>query len=312
MSNNPNLEVVEVEEGVAEETTRASWEGSYVAIGDINWLIRTRRIPAEVECRLPGPETSPDERGFGLPASDFFRSFLNRFGLQPHQLPANAFTTLSAFVSFMEGYLGLWPTVEAWSKYFHFRKQVIPNPANPDAAREMTQCGAATIVPRRGSIFPRIQGLESCRKWQRSFFYVKNTTKVDMINLPRFSIGPPTAQLNWGYNPTDKDLVVNHIHQVVKQLRDEGMTADDLLATFISRRVLPLQRRVHKICHMSGPLDPTRVSTVELDNAQIRRRIKAIARTKMPEAWEWGKEPHSRSNLPPKVSTSADITFSPT
>ena len=133
-----------------------------------------------------------------------------------------------------------------------------------------------------------------------------------MINLPRFAIGPPTAQLNWGYNPTDKVLKVNHIHQVVEQLKGEGMSADDLLATFISRRVLPLQRRVHKICHMSGPLDPTRVSTVELDNAQIRRRIKAIARTKMPEEWEWGKEPHSRSNLPPKVSTSADITFSPT
>ena len=113
MSNNPNLEVVEaVEEGVAEETTRAAWEGSYVGIADINWLIRTRRIPAEVECRLPGPETSPDlkegeyvvfvehfERGFGLPASPFFRSFLNKFGLQPHQLPANAFTTLSAFAS---------------------------------------------------------------------------------------------------------------------------------------------------------------------------------------------------------------------
>ena len=204
MSDHSNLEVVEaVEEGVAEETTRASWEGSYVAIGDINWLIQTRRIPAEVECRLPGPETSPDlkkgeyvvflehfERGFGLPASDFFCSFLNKFGLQPHQLLANAFTTLSAFASFMEGYLGLWPTVEAWSKYFHFRKQVIPNPDHPDAPKEMTQCGAATIVPRRGSIFPRIQGLESCRKWQRSFFYVKNTTTVDMINLPRFSSAP--------------------------------------------------------------------------------------------------------------------------
>ena len=77
------------------------------------------------------------------------------------------------------------------------------------------------------------------------------------------------------------------------------MSADDLLATFISRRVLPLQRRVHKICHMSGPLD----------NAQIRKRIKAIARTKMPEEWEWGKEPYNRNNLPPKVSTSTDITF---
>ena len=37
-------------------------------------------------------------------------TFLEKFGLQPHHLPANAFTTLSALVSFAESYLGLWPT----------------------------------------------------------------------------------------------------------------------------------------------------------------------------------------------------------
>ena len=136
MSDNSALEVVEaVEEGVVEGSTRAAWEGSDVSRSEIDWLIRTRRIPAGVECRLPGPETTPDlregeyvvfiahfERGFGLPTSAFFRAFLNKFGLQPHQLPANAITTLSAFVSFTEGYLGLWPTINLWSKYFGFRK----------------------------------------------------------------------------------------------------------------------------------------------------------------------------------------------
>ena len=73
---------------------------------------------------------------------------------------------------------------------------MIPNPSDPGAPKELTQTGAATVTPRRTSIFPRIDRLESCRKWQRSFFYVKNTTNVDPINLPRFSIGPPTTQLN--------------------------------------------------------------------------------------------------------------------
>ena len=98
---------------------------------------------------------------------------------------------------------------------------------------------------------------------------MKNTTDVDLINLPRFSIGPPTAQLNWGYNPKDKVLEINTIHVVVEEIKRAGMTSDDLLRTFVSRRVCPLQRRVHKICHMSGPLDPTRVSTIELDKSQI-------------------------------------------
>ena len=174
-------------------------------------MIRTHQIPEGVTCRLPGPELVPDlqtgefvvfmahfERGFGLPVSDFMRTFLDNFQLQPHHLPANAITTLSAFVSFSEGYLGLWPSIHLWSKYFQFRKQVIPDPENPDATRVMTQCGAAIVIPRRTSIFPRIYGLESCRKWLRSFFYVKNWTNVDLINLPAFVVGPPTTQLNWG------------------------------------------------------------------------------------------------------------------
>ena len=103
-----------------EGSARAAWEGSDVTQTEIDWLIRTRRIKAGVTCRLLGPELVPDlqpseyvvfvahfERGFGLPASDFMRNFLNKFRIQPHHLPSNAITTLSAYVSFSEGYLGL-------------------------------------------------------------------------------------------------------------------------------------------------------------------------------------------------------------
>ena len=45
------------------------------------------------------------QRGLGLPASNFFRQFLETFGLQPHHLPANVFVFLSSFVCLFEGYL---------------------------------------------------------------------------------------------------------------------------------------------------------------------------------------------------------------
>ena len=166
----------------------------------------------------------------------------------------------------------------------------------------MTQCGAATVIPRRNSVFPRIRGLKSCRKWLRSFFYVKNSTSADMIGLPNFTIGPPEAQLKWGYDPKDLVLEVNEIDKVILQLKKEGMSAEDLLATFISRRVSPLQQRVHKICHMSGRYDPTRMTSYELSKAQIRRRVKAVARTNMLKDWVWGKEPHNRDRPAPAVS----------
>ena len=103
------------------------------------------------------------ERGFRLSASSFFRAFLNRFRLQPHHLPANAITQLSALVAFWKGYLGVWPTVELWAKYFQLKRQSVSGGSDP---KRMTATGAASISPRKNSIFPRILGLESYRKWQ--------------------------------------------------------------------------------------------------------------------------------------------------
>ena len=98
---------------------------------------------------------------------------------------------------------------------------------------------------------PRIQGLESCRKWQRTFFYVKNPDSpdnVDLLNLPIFNIATPSEQFNWSLNPKDMNLDINQIHKIVEELVGAGLTSDDLLRTFISHRVSPLQDRVHKIC----------------------------------------------------------------
>ena len=51
----------------------------------------------------------------------------------------------------------------------------------------------------------------------------------------------------------------------VARVRDltqaEGLTGPDLLAAFVTRRVLPLQSRPHLICQMSGQLDPSRMCT---------------------------------------------------
>jgi hypothetical protein len=94
---------------------------------EILYLQQMRRIPpvAQVECRALGDELAPAplqgefvifaahfSHGFGLPVSPFFRSFLDFFMLQPHHLGVNAVLVLSCFVSFCEGYTGLWPSVD--------------------------------------------------------------------------------------------------------------------------------------------------------------------------------------------------------
>jgi hypothetical protein len=234
------------EDNSAQLQGRSGWEGSEVTPADISWITTTRQVPPGVLCRLPAGETVPApepservvfishfERGFGLPVSDFFQDFLDTYDLQPHHLPANAVMILSTFPAFCEGFAGIEAFTQAWAKYFQLRKQVVQEPRTKDDPletaqekkdRPMTQCGAATIISRKGSDFPKIELLESCKKWQKSFFYVKNTTDVDLLNLPPYMDEPPLEMKNWTYNPKNTVMPVNALHRVKGELLDAGLT----------------------------------------------------------------------------------------
>jgi hypothetical protein len=139
-----------------------------------------------------------------------------------------------------------------------------------------------------------------------SFFYVKSDNPVfDRINLPEYNPDPPAARLNWGANhkSADPDAEVNMLWDFLQECVTEGgLCAADLLCCYASRRVLPLQARAHKICHMSGRFDPTRTSKLELTPAQVAKRVNFVSQAKLPDNWNWGMEPYSRAEPPPVVS----------
>ncbi|KAK1652017.1 hypothetical protein QYE76_069822 [Lolium multiflorum] len=284
-----------------------SWRGSYMREDDIERLVRLRRIPSAVVWRAPGEETEPApepgervvfgahlDRGLGLPASTFFRQFLDNFGLQPHHLPANACVLLSCFVVFMEAYAGLWPDIDFWSRLFYLKAQTTEG--------RLRACGAASIYTRPGTPFPKIPTVDSVKNWQMSFFYVRNEGQlVDRINLPEYSSsrpdqlelqrphvgsgrrGEPALGLPGGGRP------------------DGGLTAEDLLCTIAERRVLPLQRRTHKIGHMSGRFDPNRTSRAVLTKAQVASRVNYITKANVADDWSYGLAPHDRDHLPEQL-----------
>jgi hypothetical protein len=130
---------------------------------------------------------------------------------------------------------------------------------------------------------------------------VKNTDRKDnQLNLPKYVSGPPVNRGNWDYYPADEEGKVQEMYEQIERLKDEGqLRAEDLICTFLKHRVSPLQCRAHKICHMSGPLDPNRHSTFELTNAEVWERLKAISRTQLTPEWSFGKEAFSRRNMPP-------------
>ncbi|KAM0860213.1 hypothetical protein ACQ4PT_046680 [Festuca glaucescens] len=286
--------------------TSGSWEGATTTMADVQRLRWTHRIPEGVATRLPGEEivsvVEPGERvvfvahfdrGFGLPANAFFRAFLEFFGLQPHHLPVNAYVTLSCYAAFCEGYAGLWPDVDFWSRLFYIKAQTTDS--------KLRACGAASLYACRDVSFPKIPMVDSVKKWQTTFFYVKNENLAkDLLNLPEFSPAPP-AKTNWGYcpKPADPAAEVNMLLEFLRTcVTRDRLTGADLLCTFISRRVLLLQRRVHKICYMSGRLDPTRTSKVQLSLEGVARWVNHISQAKLPDNWQWGMEPFSRNDPP--------------
>ena len=90
------------------------------------------------------------------------------------------------------------------------------------------------------------------------------------------------------------------------------MIGDDLLRTFLGRRVCLLQERAHKVCYMSGHRDPTRTTTVELTKEELYLRVKKIAKpvSMVDGDWTWGLEPYDRTRVAPKVKN-PNLTCSP-
>ncbi|KAK1685934.1 hypothetical protein QYE76_046782 [Lolium multiflorum] len=240
--------------------------GSNVTEYEIDWLYRSRRIPEGVTCRLPGDEIEPElEPGEHVV---FLAHFERGFGL-----PASPF-----FQKFLDFY------------------ELQPHhlPGHP-CAQAPVSAGLASSAPS-GS--PKFAGLESCRAWQGTFFYVKNSGTADLIDLPPFNPVPP-SKANWSYNPrsghTETNRVVCHMANLMKET---NICSDDIIRTFISRRVLPLKRRQHKMSEMYGPGDPTKITGLPLSKRDVVRKAKQICQTAMPDDWEWGLLPFSTTNPP--------------
>jgi hypothetical protein len=113
---------------------------------------------------------------------------------------------LSAFITFCKGYIGVWPTIDIWAKFFHFKAQKVK--AKHAALME---CGAASIYTRPKIGFPKVGLPESSKRWQDTFLYAKNVNPDnDVINLPPF-INTVSAKVKWKYTASTDDAEVNKV-----------------------------------------------------------------------------------------------------
>ena len=93
-------------------------------------------------------------------------------------------------------------------------------------------------------------------------------------------------------------------------IQSEGLSGANLVAAFMERRILPLQSRPHMMCQMSCRFDPSRLSTREMPHAEVSYMVNYISNCKLVKDWRYGKEPYSRANPPPAVSSFFFSSFS--
>ncbi|KAE8787555.1 hypothetical protein D1007_38492 [Hordeum vulgare] len=303
-------------------SSQGAWLGKDVGKGHIEALRHHRLLPpaSQVLVRLPGTETAPTPavgevvvftehfyRGFGFSANAFFAEWLRFFGLQPHHLAPNAILQLSAFVVLCEGFVGIEPRVDVWRNLFFFKQQSIAMDKSEveklKGPRPMTPCGAALVHHRSKSGFPQMPLQESIKHWQKGFFYVKNANPaLDVLNMPPFDIAPPT-RLNWDAKTPKPISEVALICAHLDILEKGGLLGRDVLTTMVARWILPLQRRPHLVCQMSGRHDPCRLSTKRFTPGAVARRVNLISTACMDESgeWTWGMSPFNRPRPPPIV-----------
>ncbi|KAK1620888.1 hypothetical protein QYE76_026405 [Lolium multiflorum] len=188
--------------------------------------------------------------------------------------------------------------VDNFSFFYYLRKNSIQDKNLPHP-KPFVRCGGCILSPRQGSPFFKLSGPESVRTWQKSFFYVRNGGPEDFINLPEYVPGPPGMK-NWLHNPKDDKESLRIGLFVEKNKEETNLSAKDLVMAFLSRRVLPLQRRAHKICQMSGRMDPTRITTYRLSAPDLVLKARKICQNPLRPSGKFGLAPYCRSNPPPR------------
>ena len=159
-------------------------------------LLRRRTSNADPEWIVPGPsedEPKPPEgyvvsfmeyhrRGFGVPASRFFRAILFHFGIELQHLPPNSISQAAIFATLCEGFLGIDPHWDLFLWYFKAELNSVASSKGKSSTRKAVRAGGCVLhlrtLDRKGVnrmeeyIVSRLTS--SNKDWQRGWFYLRN------------------------------------------------------------------------------------------------------------------------------------------
>ena len=272
---------------VAAPTSNGGWERATVRKCDLSPLRRQGLLPANQEkVRLAGPEIVPRPepgwrvmfipfvvRGLCFPVHPFLRNLLFVYGIQLHHLTPNSLLHLAVYFTLCECFLGIHPHWGLFKHLFRVKRQS----GHFDA-------GSFGISVRPGAEYFDLNMVDSAQGWRRRWFYIRDEPSPGQVNgLEPFSAGSEIRKKRtWAneLNPVEAAEVEKLMERVrfLRNTAGQEVTGFQIMATFIRRRVQPLQARAHGMWMYAGAADPTRVSTEDLSPTEVETRVKSLTK----------------------------------
>jgi hypothetical protein len=134
------------------------------------------------------------QRGFGLPACNFFHRLLDHYQIELFHLNPNSILQITVFVHLCEAFLGIPPNFSLFKNYFFLKYQ-------PSAANQKVIGGVGLQTCPRAS-FLDLSLKTSLRGWHRAWFYCENHEP----SLAPFVGRLPEFQGTWSEEPTPLEL----------------------------------------------------------------------------------------------------------
>jgi hypothetical protein len=153
------------------------------------------------------------ERGFNLPAGDFFRGLLYYYRLELVHLVPNSIIVVSSFIHFCEAYLGIPPHFTLWRYFFSVKS----------TSKRSGPVGAVMFNLRSGLKAEWIDTYlpDNTAGWRSEWFYIAD----QILGLPRRTGHKPVKISEWDLGLSTCELEdLKGVLELVSDMKSRGVT----------------------------------------------------------------------------------------
>jgi hypothetical protein len=174
------------------------------------------------------------ERGFTIPAGDFFRGLLYYYNLELVHLVPNSITIVATFIHFCEVYLLISPNLLLW-RYLFFVKST---------GKRSGPVGAVMFTSRSGLKAEWIDTdlPDNTAGWRSEWFYI-----VDQLPRLPCRTGHKSVKINeWGLGLSSRDLRdLKGVLELVNDMKRLGVTGAAVARSFCRRMIQLIKDWIH-------------------------------------------------------------------